>query len=42
MKMAMMELTAESRRYTGKESNRKRRAEGRIPGVIYGKGLSSR
>ena len=40
--MAMMELTADRRRYTGKEINRKRRAEGRIPGVIYGKGLETR
>lgn len=40
--MAMMELTAERRRETGKEINRKRRAEGRIPGVIYGKGLETR
>jgi large subunit ribosomal protein L25 len=40
--MAMMELTADRRLYTGKEINRKRRAEGRIPGVIYGKGLETR
>lgn len=40
--MAMMELTADRRRNTGKESNRKRRAEGKIPGVIYGKGLETR
>jgi large subunit ribosomal protein L25 len=40
--MAMMELTADHRQYTGKESNRKRRAEGKIPGVIYGKGLQTR
>jgi len=40
--MAMMELTADRRRYTGKEINRKRRAEGKIPGVIYGKGLETR
>lgn len=40
--MAMMELTAESRQYTGKEINRKHRAEGKIPGVIYGKGLDTR
>ena len=31
--MAMMELTADRRRYTGKEINRKRRVEGKIPGV---------
>jgi large subunit ribosomal protein L25 len=40
--MAMMELAADRRRYTGKEISRKRRAEGKIPGVIYGKGLESR
>ena len=40
--MAMMELSADRRQYTGKEINRKRRAEGRIPGVIYGKGLETR
>jgi large subunit ribosomal protein L25 len=40
--MAMMDLAADRRRNTGKEVNRKRRAEGRIPGVIYGKGLESR
>jgi len=36
--MAMMELTADRRQYTGKEINRKRRVEGKIPGVIYGRG----
>jgi large subunit ribosomal protein L25 len=40
--MAMTELSADRRRYTGKELNRKRRAEGMIPGVIYGKGLETR
>jgi large subunit ribosomal protein L25 len=40
--MAMMELTAERRSETGKGVNRKRRAEGKIPGIIYGKGLESR
>ena len=40
--MAMMELAADRRRNTGKEFSRKRRSEGRIPGVIYGKGLPSR
>ncbi|HQT97739.1 MAG: 50S ribosomal protein L25 [Desulfobacteria bacterium] len=40
--MAMTELTADRRRYTGKEINRKRRVEGVIPGVIYGKGLETR
>lgn len=40
--MAMMELSADRRQYTGKEINRKRRAEGKIPGVIYGKGVETR
>jgi large subunit ribosomal protein L25 len=40
--MAMMELAAVRRRDTGKEINRKRRAEGKVPGVIYGKGLETR
>lgn len=40
--MATTELTADRREYTGKEINRKRRAEGKIPGVIYGKGLETR
>ena len=40
--MAMTELTADRRQYTGKEINRKRRVEGKIPGVIYGKGLETR
>ncbi|MEW6719283.1 MAG: 50S ribosomal protein L25 [Thermodesulfobacteriota bacterium] len=40
--MAMMELAAERRRDTGKEINRKRRAAGRVPGVIYGRGLETR
>ncbi len=40
--MAMTELTADRRRYTGKEINRKRRVEGKVPGVIYGKGLETR
>lgn len=40
--MAMMELAATSRRDTGKEANRKRRSEGRVPGIIYGKGLQTR
>ncbi len=40
--MAMMELAADRRRDTGKEINRKRRAAGRIPGVIYGRGLETR
>lgn len=40
--MAMMELAAVRRRDNGKESNRKRRAAGNVPGVIYGKGLETR
>lgn len=40
--MAMMELAADRRRSTGKEINRKRLVRGRIPGVIYGKGLETR
>jgi len=40
--MAMMELAADRRRDTGKETNRKRRAGGRVPGVIYGRGVESR
>ncbi|GAB4228427.1 MAG: hypothetical protein OHK0028_01950 [Deltaproteobacteria bacterium] len=40
--MAMMELAAVRRRDTGKEINRKRRAGGNVPGVIYGKGLETR
>jgi large subunit ribosomal protein L25 len=40
--MAMMDLAADRRRDTGKEINRKRRADGRIPGVIYGRGLETR
>jgi large subunit ribosomal protein L25 len=40
--MAMMDLAAVRRRDGGKEINRKRRAGGRVPGVIYGKGLETR
>src|SRR5512134_154136 len=40
--MAMMDLTAVRRRDGGKENNRKRRAGGKVPGVIYGKGLETR
>jgi large subunit ribosomal protein L25 len=40
--MAMMDLVAVRRRDTGKEINRKRRAGGKVPGVIYGKGLETR
>jgi large subunit ribosomal protein L25 len=38
----MMELAAVRRRDGGKEINRKRRAGGKVPGVIYGKGLETR
>ena len=40
--MAMMDLAAVRRRDGGKEINRKRRAGGKVPGVIYGKGLETR
>ena len=40
--MSMMELAAVRRRDGGKEINRKRRAGGKVPGVIYGKGLETR
>ena len=40
--MAMMELAAKRRSGTGKGINRRRRAEGWVPGVIYGKGLDTR
>jgi large subunit ribosomal protein L25 len=40
--MAMMDLAAVRRRDGGKETNRKRRAGGKVPGVIYGKGLETR
>jgi large subunit ribosomal protein L25 len=40
--MAMMDLAAVRRRDGGKEINRKRRAGGKVPGVIYGKGLDTR
>jgi large subunit ribosomal protein L25 len=40
--MAMIELAADRRHDTGKEVNRKRRAGGRVPGVIYGRGLETR
>jgi len=40
--MAMMELAAVRRRDGGKEINRKRRAGGKVPGVIYGRGLETR
>ena len=40
--MPMMDLAAVRRRDGGKEINRKRRAVGKVPGVIYGKGLETR
>lgn len=40
--MAMIELAADRRRSTGKELNRKRLVQGKVPGVIYGKGLETR
>jgi large subunit ribosomal protein L25 len=40
--MAMMELAAAGRLGTGKETNKKRLVQGRVPGVIYGKGLETR
>jgi len=40
--MAMIELAADRRRDSGKELNRKRLVQGKVPGVIYGKGLETR
>jgi large subunit ribosomal protein L25 len=40
--MAMMELAADRRLGTGKERNKKRLPQGKVPGVIYGKGLETR
>jgi large subunit ribosomal protein L25 len=40
--MAMMDLAATVRQDTGKESNRRRAHAGKVPGVIYGKGLPTR
>ncbi|MBI5576131.1 MAG: 50S ribosomal protein L25 [Deltaproteobacteria bacterium] len=40
--MAMMELAAARRQGTGKEINRKRLVQGKVPGIIYGKGLETR
>jgi large subunit ribosomal protein L25 len=40
--MAMMELAAARRVSTGKEKNRKRLFQGKVPGVIYGKGIETR
>ncbi len=40
--MAIVELAAAIRQGIGKEANRKAKHEGRVPGVIYGKGIPSR
>ena len=40
--MAMMELTAVRRHGSGKEGARKILSRGKVPGVMYGKGLESR
>lgn len=40
--MATMELAAARRLGTGKELNRKRLSGGKVPGVIYGKGIETR
>lgn len=40
--MAMMEMAAASRTGTGKEANRRLSHAGKVPGVIYGKGIASR
>jgi large subunit ribosomal protein L25 len=40
--MAMMELTAVRRHGSGKEGARKVLSRGKVPGVMYGKGLESR
>ena len=40
--MAMMELAAARRLGTGKEKNRKRLFQGKVPGGIYGKGIETR
>ncbi len=40
--MAMVEMAAVRRRDSGKEVNRKRLAQGVVPGVIYGKGVETR
>jgi len=40
--MAMMELAANRRYSTGKGINRRKRVEGLVPGVIYGRGLETR
>lgn len=40
--MAMLELTAVRRRTSGKEGARKLLSLGKVPGIMYGKGLESR
>ncbi|MBI5419248.1 MAG: 50S ribosomal protein L25 [Deltaproteobacteria bacterium] len=40
--MAMLDLAAARRQGTGKELNRKRLVQGKVPGVIYGKGIETR
>lgn len=40
--MAIVELAASIRQGTGKQANRKAKHAGRVPGVIYGKGIPSR
>jgi large subunit ribosomal protein L25 len=40
--MAIVELAATIRQGIGKQANRKAKHAGRVPGVIYGKGLPSR
>ncbi|HJX15293.1 MAG TPA: hypothetical protein VJ386_06120, partial [Candidatus Deferrimicrobiaceae bacterium] len=40
--MAMMELTAVRRHGSGKEGVRKMFSRGKVPGVMYGKGLATR
>lgn len=40
--MAMMEMTAVRRHGSGKEGARKVLSQGKVPGVMYGKGLESR
>lgn len=40
--MAMLELAADRRLGTGKEQNRKRLFQGKVPGIIYGKGIETR
>lgn len=40
--MAMLDLAAVRRQGTGKELNRKRLVQGKVPGVLYGKGIETR